>query len=212
MAEAKRHVFQSRGAARLEALTRAAADMFLESGFDALSIDALIERAGGSRRNVYEHFGGKEGLFIEAIARRCDELAAPLRALDIDTAATPARALTLFARALIAIVLAPETLALHRLMVAEGKRFPDVARAMWLAGHDTAAQILAVWIHRQQLADRLRYGDDPHLLARQFIALATADAQLRALVGFGTPTNLEIARIADHAVETFLEGRLEDEM
>ncbi len=71
-----------RGEERVRALKEAATDMFLEDGFDAVSVDGLIARVG-SRRNVYDHFGGKEDLFIEAVAALCEELSSPLNELDI---------------------------------------------------------------------------------------------------------------------------------
>lgn len=204
-----RTVKQARGAARLDALTQAAAEMFLEMGYDALSLDAVIERVGGSRRNVYAHFGGKEGLFIEAIKRRCQELGEPLRTLSIDDAGmTVDDALITFGRAILAIVLSSETLALHRLMVAEGRRFPDLARAMWEAGHDASCRALTPWIERQQRAGRLRADGDPNFLATQFVDMVTADAQLRALIGTAKIGEKEMRLIVDEAVSTFLRGRV----
>jgi AcrR family transcriptional regulator len=49
----------------MEKLFKAAAEMFLDQGYEAFSIDSLIEKVGGSKRNVYSHFRGKEGLFIK---------------------------------------------------------------------------------------------------------------------------------------------------
>ncbi|TIW33462.1 MAG: helix-turn-helix transcriptional regulator, partial [Mesorhizobium sp.] len=42
---------------RREALLQAAAEIFFEQGYAATSIDAIIERAGGSKRNIYNEFG-----------------------------------------------------------------------------------------------------------------------------------------------------------
>ncbi|MUZ65058.1 TetR/AcrR family transcriptional regulator [Agrobacterium vitis] len=68
----------TKGAERLRSLKDAAANMFLEQGYEAVSMDTLIAQVGGSRRNIYNHFGGKEGLFIETVTRLCAELALPL--------------------------------------------------------------------------------------------------------------------------------------
>ena len=40
--------------------------MLLELGYAGASIDAVIERVGGSKRAIYSYFGGKKELF-EAI-------------------------------------------------------------------------------------------------------------------------------------------------
>jgi AcrR family transcriptional regulator len=206
--ETKTTSMQQRGTARLDMLTRTAADMFLAGGYDALSIDALIERVGGSRRNVYEHFGGKEQLFIEAVGQRCIELGEPIAALKLDDAEVPARqALQKFGRTLLDVVLSPEVLALHRLMVAEGHRFPDLAAKAWRSGHNSAAQILGRWVARQQQTGRLEPSGDPFRLADQFISMVIADAQLRRLVSMPVSA-LETKAILNAAVETFLHGRI----
>jgi TetR/AcrR family transcriptional regulator len=49
----------------------AATDMFGESGFDAVSINAIARRAGTSKANVFHHFGNKEGLYLEVMRAAC---------------------------------------------------------------------------------------------------------------------------------------------
>jgi AcrR family transcriptional regulator len=195
---------------RVDALATTAAEMILAGGYDALSLDELIERVGGSRRNIYSHFGGKEGLFIEVVTQLCQEIGEPLRRLRIeDTKEAPEVALRLFGSELLRLVLGPRTLALHRLMVAEGARFPKLAEAIWRSGHESAYRLLAEWITRQQATGGLRPGGDPSRLAAQFVDMVTAGAQLRSLIGVRAlhPTPDEIAAIVADAVESFLEGR-----
>ncbi len=195
-----------RGAARLEALTHTALDMFLEQGYEAVSLDDLIARAGGSRRNIYDHFGGKEGLFMAAITAVCERLAAPIKSMKIPLSGDPADALLLFGKAVLDAVLLPRTLDLTRLMIAEAVRFPDLAKTIWLSGHEQAALVLAEWITHQQKKGVLRKRQPPLLLARQFVDLAVADAQLRALVG--TPGAFNHDKALRAAVETFLRGQI----
>jgi len=194
-----------KGAARLEALTNTALDMFLDQGYEAVSLDDLIARAGGSRRNIYEHFGGKEGLFIAAVTAVCERLAAPIKALEIPLSGDPAAALLLFGKAVLKGVLLPRTLELTRLMIAEAVRFPDLAQTIWRSGHEQPALVLAEWITHQQKRGVLRKGEQPLLLARQFVDLAVADAQFRALVG--TPGTFSHDKALRAAVETFLCGQ-----
>jgi AcrR family transcriptional regulator len=199
---------RGRTTARLAALTEAAGEMLLEGGFDALSLDMLIAKAGGSRRNIYHHFGGKEGLFIEAVGRLCADQGAPLRALRVvEQAGKPEETLRLFGRKLLEIVLDPKTLALHRLMMTEGKRFPELAETLWRSGHGTAGELLTPWIEKQQAEGRLR-GGPPDRIAARFVDLVTARAQLRALSGVARlrPEAAELATIVDEAVDAFLFG------
>ncbi len=198
----------AKGAARIEALTDVALDMFLDQGYEAVSLDTLIAKVGGSRRNVYRHFGGKEGLFLAAIASLCEAQAAPLKSLQIPLSGNPAEALLMFGRALLERVLLPRTLALTRLMIAESSRFPELAQTIWRSGHEQAATILAEWMSHQQKAGVLRKGHAPHVLARQFVDLAVADAQLCAQLGIPAHVNRDVALKA--AIETFLCGQATD--
>jgi AcrR family transcriptional regulator len=193
------------GLARLEALTQTALDMFLGQGYDAVSLDELITRVGGSRRNIYRHFGGKEGLFIAAVTGMCEQLAAPIKSMRIPLSGDPAAALLVFGKAVLNAVLLPRTLALTRLMIAESVRFPELAQTIWHSGHEQPALILADWIAHQQKKGALRKGEPPLLLARQFVDLAVADAQLRALVG--TTAAFNYGKSLKAAVETFLRGQ-----
>jgi AcrR family transcriptional regulator len=193
-----------RGAARLEALTHTALEMFLDQGYEAVSLDDLIARVGGSRRNIYSHFGGKEGLFIAAVTTMCEQLTAPIKAMKLPLSADPAAALLLFGKAVLDAVLLPRTLNLTRLMIAEAVRFPDLAHTLWRSGHEQPAIVLAEWIARQQKKGVLRKGEPPLLLARQFVDLAVADAQLRALID--TPVAFNYGKSLKAAVDTFLRG------
>jgi AcrR family transcriptional regulator len=195
----------AKGAARIDALTDMAVDLFLDQGYEAMSLDQLIARVGGSRRNIYRQFGGKEGLFMAVIASTCDAQATPLKSLHIPLSGDPAEALFLFGSALLDRVLLQPTLALHRLMIAESVRFPELAQTIWRSGHEQAADLLTEWIIHQQRAGVLRTAQSPDVLARQFVDLAVTDVQLRAQIGLSPSINSDAALKA--AIETFLRGQ-----
>jgi AcrR family transcriptional regulator len=58
-----------RGHAR-ERLLAAGADLFLERGIRAVSVDALADEAGVTKRTVYQHFPGKDALVAQALEQR----------------------------------------------------------------------------------------------------------------------------------------------
>jgi AcrR family transcriptional regulator len=58
-----------RGHAR-ERLLSAGADLFLEQGIHAVSVDALADQAGVTKRTVYQHFAGKDALVAQALEQR----------------------------------------------------------------------------------------------------------------------------------------------
>lgn len=52
-----------RGEKRRLALLTTAYDLFLEHGYDDVSLDNIIQMTGGSKTSIYHYFGDKEGLF-----------------------------------------------------------------------------------------------------------------------------------------------------
>ena len=52
-----------RGIERRLALLLSATELFLEKGYDAVSLDDIVNHAGGSKASIYKYFGNKEGLF-----------------------------------------------------------------------------------------------------------------------------------------------------
>src|SRR3546814_16247441 len=61
-----------------EALLDAAGAIFFEQGYAATRIDDIIERAGGSKRNIYVEFGSKEGLFTAIVSPHAERAVAAL--------------------------------------------------------------------------------------------------------------------------------------
>ncbi len=197
----------ARGAERVRRLQDTAADMFLSCGYEGLSLERLIHQVGGSRRNVYGPYGGKEGLFVAAVGSLCDEIAGQLSLLAMN-GADAAAGLRLYGRRLLELILQPRMLAMHRLMVAEGERFPELARSMCQTGRDNAAIELGRWLGTHQARGTLR-PDVPGLeLAQHFINLVISGPQLRALVGELKPgwTAAGIRRHVESAVDLFLRG------
>ena len=58
---------RSRGEVRNSKLQKVAADLFLKRGYEGVTIDKIVELAGGSKSTVYSEFGGKCGLFISSL-------------------------------------------------------------------------------------------------------------------------------------------------
>src|SRR6266487_7192349 len=57
------------GKERREQLLDVGRSLFAERGFGATSIEEIASRAGVSKPVVYEHFGGKEGLYAVVVDR-----------------------------------------------------------------------------------------------------------------------------------------------
>ncbi|MDX6301521.1 MAG: hypothetical protein QOF53_2735 [Nocardioidaceae bacterium] len=62
------------GSARREQLIDVARGLFAERGFDATSVEEIATRAEVAKPAVYEHFGGKEGLYAVVVDREVRSL------------------------------------------------------------------------------------------------------------------------------------------
>jgi AcrR family transcriptional regulator len=59
---------------RREQLVGVARSVFAERGFEATSVEEIAERAGVSKPVVYQHFGGKEGIYAVIVDREVRQL------------------------------------------------------------------------------------------------------------------------------------------
>lgn len=103
----------------------AAQRLFAEKGFTATSMDAVARAAGTSKLTAYRHFGSKDELFAAAIAARCEAML-PVPEADTVAPANAAAALIAFGEAFLALILHPDALAIHRLIIAERDRAPQL--------------------------------------------------------------------------------------
>ena len=62
------------GRERREQLVQVGRALFAEKGFDGTSIEEIAARAQVSKPVVYEHFGGKEGLYAVVVDREMSDL------------------------------------------------------------------------------------------------------------------------------------------
>ena len=62
------------GTQRREQLLDVGRALFAERGFDGTSVEEVAQRAGVSKPVVYEHFGGKEGLYAVVVDREVQRL------------------------------------------------------------------------------------------------------------------------------------------
>ena len=66
-------------AERREQLIEVARGLFAERGFEGSAIEEVAHRAAVSKPIVYEHFGGKEGLYTVVVDREVDRLLSMMR-------------------------------------------------------------------------------------------------------------------------------------
>src|SRR3954467_11499041 len=122
-------------------------DLFLAQGFGGTSIDQIAEAAGVSRQTIYNNFDSKEALFKAITGALVDHVVEPLLNEDLQTGDVESTLIALAGRTLALMVL-PSTLALHRLVVTEAPKFPEVARKIYQSGVSRSGLALATYLRR----------------------------------------------------------------
>jgi TetR/AcrR family transcriptional repressor of mexJK operon len=169
-----------RSDAKRDAIVRGAKAVFLKHGFEGTSMDVVALRAGVSKMTVYRHFGSKEALFAGLITDLCERIVdGNLRqAFELP----PRQALTTFARKMIAIVFAHETVELHRIVIAESHRFPKLGRLFYQSGPEACITVLANYFERHADDSRFKVRN-PRRAAEEFLELLRGYAHLRVILG-----------------------------
>src|SRR6266446_253236 len=67
--ETQMRVSREKAAKNRERIVETASRMFREHGFDGVGIDAIMQGAGLTHGGFYGHFGSKDDLAAEAVAR-----------------------------------------------------------------------------------------------------------------------------------------------
>src|SRR6201993_1718706 len=109
---------RSRGEVRNNKLQKVAADLFLRRGYEGVSLDQIIELAGGSKSTIYSEFGGKCGLFIRSIENLCRESNESLAEIDY-MGLNLKQSLTRLAFHIIKLLKSRRSIELHRLAIGE---------------------------------------------------------------------------------------------
>lgn len=192
-----------RAEARNGRLRTVAAELFLKRGYDGVTIDKVVELAGGSKSTVYSEFGGKCGLFIKSIEILCRKSNEPLATIDY-TGLDLEQSLKKLAFHILKLISAKRSVDLHRLAIGEAANCPEVGEAWYTHGPArTASFIKAVFEnHRSELRNTSIPVDRLAVFLHDSL---TGDVLYRLLAGVTKrESDGELERTADAIVDVFL--------
>src|SRR3981189_3740939 len=143
---------RSRGEVRNGKLQKVAADLFLKRGYEGVTVDKIVELAGGSKSTIYSEFGGKCGLFISSIETLCRESNEPLARIDY-TGLNLEESLKKLSFHILKLITSKRSVELHRLAIGEAANCPEVGEAWLTHGPARTASFIrsALESHREEL-------------------------------------------------------------
>jgi TetR/AcrR family transcriptional regulator, mexJK operon transcriptional repressor len=185
------------------AILLAAGQCFLRDGLEGASMDSIADAAGVSKLTVYKNFQNKETLFREVISAKCREFSPPDSFLALVDQA-PRAALTQIANGFLRLMLQPEVVAMHRVVIGEAGRNPRVAELLNEAGaRPTLAafsEVLKAWVKAGKLEiPATERASDHFFNMLKGHMLQEVTLNLRAL-----PSSSEVKRHIDDCVDMFL--------
>jgi TetR/AcrR family transcriptional regulator, mexJK operon transcriptional repressor len=190
---------ERRHGALLETATR----LFLDRGFDAVSIEQIAKQVGIAKRFIYARYADKSELFVAAIEYCFADRLETLEGFEPQRERAE-NGLLRFGKQLLDIALHPDALALLRLFVTAAPRFPELARLFVdrnrHRGTAKIVRVLTFYAHRGDI--KL---PNPQLMAEQFFISIVGIPQRLGLLGFRETPEQEQRRLRA-AVRLFLDG------
>jgi TetR/AcrR family transcriptional repressor of mexJK operon len=120
----------SRGQQRKAKILSAATRLFLSKGYGETSIDAIVEKSGGSKATLYSYYPTKADLFRAVV----DSIVTTQEGPVLGSLDNVRKTLVTFAEHRLGVIFSNNHRALMRLIISERERFPDIARMYYEQG------------------------------------------------------------------------------
>lgn len=171
---------------RRERMLQRSLSVFLERGYQGASLDELARASGVTKRTIYTDYGDKAGLFAAMV----DALAGGI-SHGPDAAGDTLHSL---ASRIVFRIHSDELVGLHRLVIAESPRLPELARSFY--EHTDARHIAALGVHL-----RNEHGPDAGALAAALFSLLLGERHRQRLLGvLEAASEAEASSIAEQAL------------
>jgi AcrR family transcriptional regulator len=188
---------------KFDQVLEGARKVFMRDGFEGASVDDIVREAGVSKATLYSYFPDKRLLFIEVAKIECQAQSDDAVA-EITSSDDVRHALTTAAKRMTRFFMSDVGLQVHRIIVGESQRFPEIGREFYESGPARVHAILRHFLQKAVDAGKLQI-DDIDLAADQFPELCKAGLHLKLVLGLREPpTDAEIDRVIDGAVDMFM--------
>ncbi len=148
-------------------IVAAATALFAADGYGSTSLARVAEAADVSTATLFKQFPTKADLFEAIVTDFWGRTAAPARQLD---AANPESGLEALGRAYADLLLRPGMAGLHRMVIAEAPRFPELARIQFDLGKEPFFERVYSYLAAADARGALHV-PNPTVAATQFLGM-----------------------------------------
>jgi TetR/AcrR family transcriptional repressor of mexJK operon len=192
--------------ARNKNLIEKAGQLFLELGYGKVSLELIAREAHVAVRTIYVKFGGKAGLFKQVLIANRDRFISPH---ELETDQRPMKEVIAdFSEHFLAMITAPEALAVQRMVVAEAKNNPELAHSFYDAGPRQTRELLANYFARPDIRAQLRDDLIMELIPGYLINCVMGDPFSRFLFDPAEQPRDEVRTKLHQRLELFYQGVL----
>jgi TetR/AcrR family transcriptional repressor of mexJK operon len=191
------------------AILLAAARLFLEQGYEPVSMDAIAAAADVSKRTVYSYFDSKTTLFSAVLLAHCNSMGG-IALPDHPAGHAPRKVLTEFGRVFVRMITSPRAVAMQRVIFREVERLPEVGKIFFQNGPARHIAKLSEYLKQAHAEGKLSV-DDPMGAAFLFMSIVKSPFHLHQLCGLiGEVPSTAIDRAVKQSVDIFLKAYAAD--
>lgn len=191
--------------AKRDRILETAGRMFVHHGYKSVTMDGIAEAVPVSKATLYNHFKDKEDLFQAVIVRRCLSLTSILER-NLDANEDPVKVLTGIAKQFLKLVLSPDAVNMHRIMIAEANEFPELGKMFYQSGPLRSHTLVADYLSKLKKAGKWHI-PDPELSAAMFFSMLKGRMHAECLLGLKKTINpKEQNRLVAYAVNLFIQA------
>lgn len=188
---------------RQNAILVVAHDYFLEHGFGGTTMSGIATEMGGSKSTLWKHFPSKEILFAAVVDRAASLFRAQLSQL-LDPSESIETTLKRACYTFIERMTSPDANALYRLIISEGRRFPELGKVFFDLAPMSTRSLIASFLSSAVERGLIKI-ENPTEAARVLLSLSLSGCHQQMLVGqIEAPRPDQIAADADFATQIFL--------
>ncbi len=181
-----------------QSIIMVASKLFLQQGFNAVSMDKIAQAAPVSKATLYKYFTSKHDLLAAVINELCTDLLHTLDSLSLE--ANDLRVnLNKIAVTFMDLIFAEEALAIYRLVIAECYQFPELGKLVYASGPKPVLTLLENYLckinHQQNI-----HISDTAFAADAFFSLLKGDRHFQCLLGILLPPTAEQKQLIIHQV------------
>ena len=188
-----------------EQILATASEMFIKNGFAKVSMEAIAAAVPVSKPTLYNNFSDKKELFAAVVRSRCNKLAADMEE-SIREGNEPEIVLRDIGCKFLNMLLTPEALKIHRIMVAECAEFPEMAKLFYKTGPQRIQLLLEEYLKSQHETNKLNV-ENAYLSAAMFLSSLKSYVHMESLLSLRKTCSVEERdKIIDYSIKLFLKA------